>query len=175
MSETQQSRLHAYHDGELGWWARIHFERSLRRSAGLRRELDHLRELRAAADADERAEPSPDLWGAISTRLGAIDAEVAAPVRSAAIRIRRDTGPRRVPGREASSWWRPLPLGAAALATAGAVALALVLQQGGPEALPAPPSGTVRFLDTSGRAVMVTERPDDVTIIWLIGDTSGPI
>ena len=73
------------------------------------------------------------------------------------------------------SWiaWRPV--GAAALATA-AVGAVLLTQ---PASLPTPgvdatASGVVRYLDTGGRSVLISER-EDVTIIWVMGSWSDDV
>ncbi len=156
--------LHAYHDGELGWWARRRFERRLQRSAELRRELESLRRLR---ELTAESEPLPTLaagavWEGIEGRLRAIDAASEAEGEGA---------PDPAPAWPAWIGWRPV--GAAALAAAGAVALAIALQPGtfsGPAGRESMAIGSVRYLDVGNRSVVVHDR-DDVTIIWVVGAT----
>lgn len=164
MSQSNSSALalHAYHDGELGWWARRRFEHRLSRSAELREELDSLRQLTdlTAESEDGLVLPEGAIWEGLEGRLRAVDAAIDAQ------------GPLSIPADEASggaAWagWRPF--GAAAVAAAGALTLFLVLRPGaGPVGEGVIASGTVRYLDVGERSVIVHER-DDVTIIWVLG------
>ena len=164
MSESNSfpNALHAYHDGELGWWARRRFERELSRSAGLREELESLRQLTdlTAESEDPTVLPLGAIWEGIEGRLRAVDAGIEA---EGPVAMRADSAP------GPASWasWRPF--GAAALAAASAVALFLVLRPAtGPVGEGVIANGTVRYLDAGERSVIVNEQ-DDVTIIWVMG------
>lgn len=158
MTDANEATLHAYYDGELGWWAQRRFEAHLRRSPELRAELQAIRSLGSALRMAEESSlahgPEPDLWPAIAAELpntrtlGAMESDSAA-----------------------GSWagwftWRPLATGALAVAMAAAF---FALQPGSP-AQPAgaggPMTATVRYLDTGGRSV-VLDGGEDFTIIWL--------
>src|SRR4030095_16062637 len=87
MSQTKRSAipgrtadlLNAYRDGELSGFARWRFERRLRRSPELQRELAALSRVGDWVRASEADKPGVDLWDAIALRLPAIDARRAAP------------------------------------------------------------------------------------------------
>jgi anti-sigma-K factor RskA len=143
--------LQAYHDGELRGLARWRFERRLRRSPELRRELAALARLAQLVRDEAPRAPVPDLWDRIALRLPAEDARRA---EAAA-------------GKGAAAWWRPL----GALA-AGAAALAALYFGLAPA--PLPPGGTVRWVDRGGPALLVVDDAEaDVTIIWLLEDAVG--
>ena len=66
-------RLEAYHDGELGWWARQQLAIRLRFSAPLREELANLE---ALAMMTRELSPEPrglNVWRGIEGAIGAID------------------------------------------------------------------------------------------------------
>ncbi|MCZ6782560.1 MAG: hypothetical protein O7G30_04535 [Proteobacteria bacterium] len=164
MSDRLERALHAYHDRELGWWARNRLEARLRRSPELRAELAALESLGDRVRESEAAVRSPgtgaDFWEGIAGRLRAVDAAVEA----------EGAGPSRaLPG------WRPL---IAAAGVAAAVVALLVTSW-----VPAPPvapveealaSGSVRYLDTGGAAVWVQDRKG-VTIIWVMDRTHDEV
>ena len=161
MSETEieqteirgWERLHAYHDGELGGLARWRFERRLRRSKQLRRELAALARVGELTCESEARASEPDLWDRIEPRLPALDARRAEAAQ---------------PTRVAPVWWLR-PVGAAALAAAALLAVYV-----GWFGSPAPQVGVVRWMDSEGRPVMVLEADAeaDVTIIWLLEDVA---
>jgi anti-sigma factor RsiW len=140
-------RLHAYVDGELSGFARWRFERRLRRSPELQRELAELTRIGDWV-RDAHAEGSgPDLWDRIALHLPAADARRAE--RNAA-------------GRPALGWlaWP------GALASAIAVAV-IAFQWWSP---PTPSRiGVVRWVDSGPRDVMVLRPASDTTIVWVIG------
>jgi anti-sigma factor RsiW len=140
--------LQAYHDGELGAWARWRFERRLARSPELRRELAALAELGDLVRESEAAVTAPDLWPEIARRLPAVDAERA----EAAWAGRRPRFGKRV----------LKPVGA--LLTAGALAAALAIALLSRETAR---SGVVNWVDGGGRDVMVLDE-GDVTVIWVL-------
>ncbi len=150
MSERDERRLHAYHDGELRGLARWRLERRLARSPALQRELRGLSELGLLLRESAAGAPGPELWDRIALRLPAADA------RRAAAASERVT-PRRV------GWLRPL--GAAA-----ALAVAAVAAQQWLTAPALEQAGVVRWMDSRGRSVMVLEEDEgsEVTIIWLL-------
>jgi anti-sigma-K factor RskA len=153
--ERTWQELHAYHDGELSGLARWRFERRLRRSEGLRRELAELARLGALVRAAEAPAPGPDLWDRIEQRLPAVDAQRA-----------EESG-----GRRASLGWWMAPAGAMA-----ATALAALAVWWGPADAPVERAGVVRWMDSGGRSVMVLEGDADTTIIWVLdGPADGAI
>ena len=145
--------LHAYHDGELGWLARWHFERRLAHSPGLRRELEALDTLGDLARRADAAGPAPDLWADIAGRLPALDAE-------------REAASARGPD---WSFAAPLlqPLAATAAVAALVVAVAVGLRTG--ETGGARPASVVRWMDAGPHNVLVLEDESrDATIIWVL-------
>ena len=141
----------AYHDGELRGLARWRFERRLRRSPRLRREVESLSRLGDLVRASEARASEPDLWDRIEQRLHAVDARRA-----------DDERPSRV-----LAPWLLRPLGAVAVATAALLAVYV-----GVFRAPAPSGGVVRWMDSGGRPVMVLEEDAEaqMTIIWLLDD-----
>lgn len=149
MSEMERSNeVHAYHDRELGAFARWRFERRLRRDPALRRELDALTRLGGWLREAETQAVGPDLWDGIALRLPAIDAAAAEAARPAR-----------------GAWLRP------AGAFAAAAVLVLAIWFGSFDAA-APSGGAVRWMDSGGRPVMVLDDAEeaDVTIIWVLDD-----
>ncbi|MDP6978086.1 MAG: hypothetical protein QF570_05715 [Myxococcota bacterium] len=167
-SEEQRLALHAYHDGELSGFARWRFERVLRRSPALQRELAELQKLSAwMEEIDQQAsrESAPDLWSEIGPALSRVDAEVGPP---------RGLGKSRA--RDAWSWGPLIASGA----VAAAALLLLVLDNG--SGIPEDPVATVgtatthgslRYLKTEGVSYVVSQESDDVTIIWLMDGAAG--
>lgn len=149
MDTRSWEQLHAYHDGELRGLGRWRFERRLRRSPQLRRELDALARLGDRVRSAEPRAPEPDLWDRIEQRLPAVDAQRAEQ------RDRARAG--------ALDWLRPA--GAVAVAAAALVAVYLGIFQGS-----GPQGGVVRWIDSGERNVMVLESDaeSDVTIIWVL-------
>jgi len=140
-------RLHAYSDGELSGFARWRFERRLRRSPQLQRELAELARIGDWVRDAHAGASGPDLWDAIALRLPAADARRA----------------ERAAGERPGIGWLAWP---GALASA-AVAAVLVVHW----LTPPTPSriGVVRWLDSGPRDVMVLEAAPDTTIVWVIG------
>jgi anti-sigma factor RsiW len=156
LRHIESELLHAYHDGELGRLARWRTRRRLARDPAARAELARLAELRAAVREVAGGAPAPDLWAGIAARLGALDADLergAPAVPSPALAGLR-------------AWLRPLAAGA----VAAAAAAAWLLFSAPTEAVD---EGVVRWLYTRGRPVMVLDRPEDATIIWLLDETPG--
>jgi len=147
--------LHAYHDGELRGLARWRFERRLRRSPELRRELSALRLVRQLAREGDAEAATPDLWEGIARRLPAADAAA-----------REEERPAGIGGPVWAGWWKPV---GAVAAAAAAVAAVLWLPAGGP--VPGGPSGgVVRWVDGGGHTVAVLESDPETTIIWVLDD-----
>ena len=101
----EEEALQAYHDGELGYWARRKVQRRLERSSGLRRELAELEALSGLVLESAPEVVVPDLWTGIARGLSAVDAERAAGEPAA---------PRAVAFewlfRRSLRWWRPVQL-----------------------------------------------------------------
>jgi negative regulator of sigma E activity len=142
--------LLAYHDGELRGLSRWRFERRVRRSPVLRRELEVLARVGGLVRESEVQGAGPDLWERIEQRLPALDARRAEAEQRA--------------GRLAPGSWLG-PMGAAAVAAAAVFAVIF-----GVTSKPAPHAGVVRWLDAGGRSVMLLEDDDEsgVTIIWVL-------
>jgi anti-sigma factor RsiW len=150
--DRRERLLHAYHDGELSRLARWRFERQLRRSPELQRELAGLRRLGDALRAREAGRATPDVWDALALRLPAEDARRAE--RGAA-------GAARAWGARESWWLKPV----GALAVSAVLVAALLLGDLGSE--PPAAGGVVRWIDSGSRSVMVLDDQPDTTIIWV--------
>jgi len=155
MSETTRSlepdrttrRLHAYADGELSGFARWRFERRLRRSPGLQRELAEIARIGDWVRDAHADSTSPELWDRIALRLPAADARRA----------------ERAAGERPGLGWLAWP-GAIASAVVAAVLVSQWLTPPTPSRI-----GVVRWLDSGPRDVMVLEAAPDITIVWVIG------
>ena len=152
--DRTSERLQAYYDGELGRLARWRFERRLQRDPALREELFALEEtgrlLRESESASDTA--TPDLWEAIRLRLPAEGAQSA----------ERDEAPLA----PRSRLWTISPWVGVAAATA-ALALAFGLEWGDPSV-----PGSVRWIDSRGKPLMVLQDDRNATIIWVIDEES---
>jgi len=155
MSETTRGlepdrstrRLHAYADGELSGFARWRFERRLRRSPELQRELAEIARIGDWVRDAHAESTGPDLWERIALRLPAADARRA----------------ERAAGERSGLGWLAWP-GAVASAVVAAVLVAQWLTPPTPSRI-----GVVRWLDSGPRDVMVLEAAPDTTIVWVIG------
>jgi hypothetical protein len=180
--------LHRFHDGELSGLERWLFERRLRRSPGLQRELRALRDVStqiSRAGLEPEPADAPDLWAAIASALPAVDAQVVderagAARRASAASAGAERG--KVPPRPGAGWLG-LPgwaAGAAALAAVAVVAVVVArLPDDGPAPLAEPVAisapmvargdGVVRYIDSGGAPVMVIEDEDaEMTIVWMM-------
>jgi hypothetical protein len=155
MSQTKRSAipgrtadlLNAYRDGELSGFARWRFERRLRRSPELQRELAALSRIGDWVRASQADAPGADLWDAIALRLPAIDARRA----EAGAAERSGLG------------WLAWPGAFASVVLAAVFAFQWL-------AAPTPSRiGVVRWVDSGPRDVMVIEAAPDTTIVWVIG------
>jgi anti-sigma factor RsiW len=145
--ETDAPRLHAYHDGELGRFARWSFERRLQRSPALRRELAELAFLGDLARETDARAPGPDFWDQIALRLPAEEARRSEEARSSRSRF----------------WW----IGpAGAVVAAGLVVLALVF---GDVSSDTSEGGVIRWVDGGQHSVLVLEG-ESATIIWILDE-----
>ncbi len=140
--------LQAYHDGELRGLTRWRFDRRVRRSPALRRELEALARVGDLVRESAVRGPGPDLWDRIEQRLPALD-------------TRRAEAEQRVGRLAPGSWLRPM----GAVAVAAAFAAILVLTDA-----PVPQGGVVRWIDAGGRSVLLLEDDGEsgVTIIWVL-------
>jgi hypothetical protein len=161
-----QRLLNAYHDGELSGFSRWWLERRLRHSPALQRELRELEGLSGllqTAREETAAEVAQmgEVWPGVVSGLAAIDAR-----RRAATRLSEEERSR------GWGWlrWPSLVAGAAAAAVVALVVVPALMRQ----ALAPEPgaSGTLRYLDTDGQAVMVSEGREETTIIWLMDPPS---
>jgi anti-sigma factor RsiW len=149
--------LQAYYDGELRGLARWRFERRLARDPAARQELLALEETgRLLRDAEAEA-AAPDLWEAIRLRLPALDTQ-RAEVEEA-------------PAAPRSRLWALSPWVGVGVAAA-VLALAIGVEWGD-----ASVPGSVRWIDSRGKPLMVLQDDSKATIIWVIegepGDLSG--
>jgi anti-sigma factor RsiW len=155
--ERLSERLQAYHDGELGGLARWRLERRLARDPSARQELLALKETGRLLREWGTEGAAPDLWEAIQLRLPALDGQ----------RAEREKPPGAVRSRLwALSPWVGVGVAAAALALAIGV-------EWGDASIP----GSVRWIDSGGKPLMVLQDDSQATIIWVIegepGDLSG--
>jgi len=145
--EADALKVHAYHDGELGRFARWRFERRLERSPALRRELEAMAFLGDLAREADARDSEPDFWDAIALRLPAEDAHRGAEKS----------------GERSRLWW----IGpAGAVVAAGLLALALVI---GSRTGDTGGVGVVRWVDGGQRSVLVLEE-ESTTIIWTLDE-----
>jgi len=150
-SERRMEELHAYHDGELGWFSRWRVERRLARDPEARAELAGFADLGDLLREGEAGAQAPDLWPAIRHQLPARSA--ASPATDASLEGFTGVG---------GSWFpRWAPAGLAAAAVAALVALGV----GGGDA---PALHSVRWLDTGGQSAMVLQDDGEATIIWIL-------
>lgn len=157
----REARLHAYHDGELSGLSRWRFERELRRSPTLQRELADLQGLGELLRRHDAEASTPDVWDSIALRLPAADARRAegegAPATAAW-------------GARASWWLRPVGALAASAAVVATVVFGGFLEEA------AAPGSVVRWIDSGNRSVMVLDDQPDTTIIWVLdGATEGAV
>ena len=147
-----EEMLQAYHDGELGFWARRRMERQIAASPEIQEELQGLslmgelvRESQAAGAA------GPDLWSEIARRLP------SQPPLGA------DADGERASFSDALGWlFRP----AGAALAAGAIAAAVIFTLTGNE--PTGLADVVQYLDAGDNSVMLLQGEDDATIIWVM-------
>lgn len=153
--ERISQQLNAYYDGELGALARWRLERRLARDPVARRELHALEETGRLLREAEAGADAPDLWEAIRLRLPAPDAG-------------RPGVDEALPGPRSRLWglspWVGVGVAAAALA------LAIGIEWGD-----ASVSGSVRWIDSRGKPLMVLQDDSRATIIWVIEGESGDL
>lgn len=149
-NERWMHELHAYHDGELGWFARWRVERRLARDPAARAELAGFADLGDLLREGEAAATTPDLWPGLRGQLPTRRAE---PTEDPTL---EGLG---APRRLGFPAWAPAGLAVAAVAALIAFGI------GGGEA-PAPHS--VRWLDTGGQSAMVLQDDGEATIIWIL-------
>jgi anti-sigma factor RsiW len=150
-----EQQLQAYYDGELRGLARWRFERRLARDPAARQELQTLEETGRLLREAEAQGTAPDLWEAIRLRLPALDAQ----------RVEVEEAPER--GR--SLLWALSPWVGAGVAAA-ALALAIGVEWGD-----ASVPGSVRWIDSRGKPLMVLQDDSQATIIWVIEGESGDL
>ncbi len=147
--ERLEPLLHGYRDGELGLLDRWRVQRHVVGCAGCGGELARIGAVSDWVRAAAGAQAEPDLWPAIAAALPAADARRRAAASET----------------QAAGWRQRLwvPLGAATATALAAALAALVWLQPGP-----PSGGVVRSLYSPGQSVVVLERADHVTIIWVM-------
>ena len=144
----EKQALHAFQDGELPFWRRWRVARRLARDAAAQREVASIAELRALLREQAAALPGPDLWEGVRAQLptaarpAALDADDALP---------------------AEAKWLPAWLGAALAAASVAFVMASGMLSGD-----AAPVGSLRWLDSKGKPVIVLQDDRDATIIWVL-------
>jgi anti-sigma factor RsiW len=150
-------QLQTYYDGELHGLARWRFERRLARDPAVRQELLALEETGRLLREVEGEQAAPDLWEAIRLRLPALDAQRAELEEA--------------PGVARSRLWALSPWVGVGVAAA-VLALAIGVEWGD-----ASVPGSVRWIDSRGKPLMVLQDDSQATIIWVIegetGDLSG--
>jgi anti-sigma factor RsiW len=151
MSDTrrrEKQELHAFQDGELPFWRRWRVARRLARDGVAQRELASIVELRALLREQAATLPGPDLWAGVRAQLPT--AARPAPLDA------DDAWPAQTP-------WLPAWLGAALAAASVALVMASGMLSGD-----AAPVGSLRWLDSRGKPVMVLQDDRDATIIWVL-------
>ena len=148
VGRREKRELHAYLDGELPFWRRWRMARRLARDAAARRELASIEALRALLREQAAAQPEPDLWAGVRAQL-------ATAARPAPLYVEAAL-PARMP-------WLPAWLCAALAAASVALVMASGVLSGD-----AAPVGSLRWLDSKGKPVMVLRDDRDATIIWVL-------
>jgi anti-sigma factor RsiW len=142
----EERELHAYRDGELSAWRRWRVARRVARDARARRELAAVDALGGLLREQASRAGEPDLWEAVRARLATAPWPAPLLVEDAA------------PARGAWPGWVGAALAAASVA---------LLMAGGQLAGDAAPVGSLRWLDSKGKPVMVLQDDRDATIIWV--------
>lgn len=149
-----EETIQAYHDGELGWWARRRVERALAARPEVREQLQGLALVGQWVRDSQSAGPEPDLWADIARALPPTPATTGAASAE--------------PG---ESWglgdalgWLLRPAGAA-VAVAAAAALVIFVWSGSE---PAGRASVVQYLDPGDNSVMLLQGEDDATFIWVM-------
>lgn len=150
-----EQMLQAYHDGELGRFARRRVERQLAASPEAREELRGLALVGELVRESQTTATEPDLWSAIARELPA-----APPAGSAG----REARPGLSDVVSDALGWLFRPAGAA-VAAAAAAALALFVLSGSE---PAGVTDVVQYLDPGDNSVMLLQGEDETTVIWLM-------
>ena len=145
---SQKLELHAYLDGELPFWRRWRVARRLGRDAAARRELASIEALRTLLREQAAAQREPDLWAGVRAQL-------ATAARPAPLYVEAAL-PERAP-------WLPAWLGAALAAASVALVMASGVLSGDTA-----PVGSLRWLDSKGKPVMVLRDDHAATIIWVL-------
>lgn len=143
--ERRTRALHAYHDGELSWFARLRVSRRLARDQGARRELERLSSLADMLREGDAEIPTPDLWQDIRARLAVTPSPAASAPSTRGF------------------WFSPQWLGAGLAAAATVLAVAYGLEWGD-----APDPRSVRWLDAGADSALVLQDDAEATIIWVL-------
>lgn len=144
--------LQAFHDGELGFFARWRVARQVAASPEAQEELRGLALVGELVRESEAATVGPDLWSEIAREL---------PQRP----VERAPAGGRAGLSDALGWLlRPFPA-AAAVAAAAAVVTAIFLLSGKD---PSTGVDVVQYLDPGDNSVMLLQGEDDATIIWVM-------
>ena len=144
-----EETLQAYHDGELGFFARRRVERWIARSPEAAEELEGLALVGEWVRESQAAPAQPDLWADIVAELPRGPVAVAEP----------ETG-------DLAGWlgWLGRPAGAAAAAAAAGLALVFALSGGEPAGV----ADVVQYLDPGDNSVMLLQGEDEATFIWVM-------
>lgn len=152
-------QLQAYYDGELHGLARWRVERRLARDPAARQELLAFEETGRLLREVEGEQAAPDLWETIRLRLPALDAQRAELEEAA--------------GLARSRLWALSPWVGVGVGVAAAVLALAIGVEWGDASVP----GSVRWIDSGGKPLMVLQDDSQATIIWVIegetGDLSG--
>ena len=145
--ESAKLELHAYQDGELPLWRRWRVARRLARDAAAQREVAAIEAVRTLLREQAATLPEPDLWEGVRAQL-------ATAARPAPLHV-EEARPAQLP-------WLPAWLGAGIAAASVALVMASGVLSGD-----AAPVGSLRWLDSKGKPVMVLQDDRDATIIWV--------
>jgi anti-sigma factor RsiW len=146
--DSAKLELHAYQDGELPLWRRWRVARRLARDAAAQREVAAIEALRTLLREQAATLPEPDLWEGVRAQL-------PTAARPASLDV-EEARPAQLP-------WLPAWLGAGIAAASVALVMASGVLSGD-----AAPVGSLRWLDSKGKPVMVLRDDHDATIIWVL-------
>jgi anti-sigma factor RsiW len=154
---TKQDRLtralYALHDGEASAWQRFWLRRRLAKDPAARRELGTISEIGTLLRENAAEEATPDLWDGIQAQLPYAESPARNPEEASTPRL---VIPRAIGG-----------------AVAAAVAVMAVVFFVGTGPVDGPLPGSVEWLDTGERSVMVLQDDAEATIIWVLSDEDG--
>jgi len=144
-----EEALQAYHDGELGFFARRRVARQVAASPEAREALQGLARVGELVRESHATPVGPDLWAEIARELPARPVAASDPGRASFADA-------------LGGLFRPATAGALAMAAAAALIFLLSSRE------PAGGVDVVQYLDPGDNSVMLLQGQDDATIIWVM-------